>query len=72
MLSMNTEWISTEYYSDFRNLDPESIKKALHALLSNKKPASAKSYSPEFVRLVPPVMPVDDEVISWIFIDKMI
>lgn len=43
-------------------MDPEIIKKALQGLLSNKKPACGKSYSPEFLRLVPPLTPVDDEV----------
>lgn len=45
-----------------RSLDPEIIKNALQGLLSNQQPPCGKSYSPEFVRLVPPLTPVDDEV----------
>ena len=49
-----------------RSLDSEDVKKTLNGLLSSKQRACEKSYSPQFVRLVPPVMPVDDEVIIHI------
>lgn len=45
-----------------RSLDSEDVKRTLGALLASKQPACEKSYSPQFVRLVPPIMPVDDEV----------
>lgn len=52
------------------NPDPEIIKKILPSILSNDQSACGKTYSPEFVRLVPPLMPVDDEV-CWInIVDK--
>lgn len=50
----------------FRPLDSESIKKSLQAFFSGKNAATGKSYSPEFVRLIPPLLPLEDEVIPFL------
>lgn len=47
----------------YSSVDSENTKYVLHGLLSTKQSACGKSYSPEFVRLVPPITPIEEEVI---------